>query len=461
VSREEETNKDVSGQFPRDEDKLLLKSYVRSHPGNRMAWYLLGKEYQARGEPAKAAYCFLRAGEVYEAFEQKPFPAAPSLAGQPSAGRRARRLRALAAACLLLLLALAPPGGGSREAAPSADAPAYAPPETPAAVYYLSGSGRAALAAGLAAALLPAAREAFAVIAAPARSEDGRWRLWRPAPRPLASVGRAGGQAVVRYYDEALCGCRPGDPRPAAEAIASRQQREEAMAVLRSAMAAYRQRYGALPDKIDALIRPYPDNVLSGYTPLMEALFAEAERRAPGSDAPAETGGAASALPSGEAPAGLDAAAPRELLAAPLGIRVDKDSHRLAVVSGDVILRVYPVGLGGGRTPEGGFAVSKKVRNPRGPREGEYGTRGMVLSDSAYAIHGTDKPESIGRDDSQGCIRMREEDLEELFDLIPTGTAVYIGRGDIPAVPAFEGKRFRLPAMAAEETPDVIYHWLG
>jgi lipoprotein-anchoring transpeptidase ErfK/SrfK len=54
------------------------------------------------------------------------------------------------------------------------------------------------------------------------------------------------------------------------------------------------------------------------------------------------------------------------------------------------------------------------------------GTRWMGLSKDGYGIHGTNAPASIGHAASHGCIRMRQQDLEELFDLIPVGTAVKI-----------------------------------
>lgn len=53
----------------------------------------------------------------------------------------------------------------------------------------------------------------------------------------------------------------------------------------------------------------------------------------------------------------------------------------------------------------------------------------MQLSDSNYAIHGTDEPESIGKDESLGCIRMSRKDVEELFAMVPMGTKVQISKG--------------------------------
>jgi len=43
-----------------------------------------------------------------------------------------------------------------------------------------------------------------------------------------------------------------------------------------------------------------------------------------------------------------------------------------------------------------------------------------------YGIHGTWEPSSIGKAESAGCIRMRNEEVEELYSLIPNGTAVEI-----------------------------------
>jgi lipoprotein-anchoring transpeptidase ErfK/SrfK len=48
----------------------------------------------------------------------------------------------------------------------------------------------------------------------------------------------------------------------------------------------------------------------------------------------------------------------------------------------------------------------------------------MGLSAHGYGIHGTNAPSSIGKPASHGCIRMREHDLEELFQLVTVGTQV-------------------------------------
>jgi len=57
--------------------------------------------------------------------------------------------------------------------------------------------------------------------------------------------------------------------------------------------------------------------------------------------------------------------------------------------------------------------------------KGVLGTRRLVLGDG-YALHGTNKPETIGQAVSHGCVRLRNEDIEKLYEMVPVGTPVYI-----------------------------------
>ena len=43
-----------------------------------------------------------------------------------------------------------------------------------------------------------------------------------------------------------------------------------------------------------------------------------------------------------------------------------------------------------------------------------------------YGIHGTAEPNSIGTASSQGCVRLLNKDVEEIFDFIPEKTLVRI-----------------------------------
>jgi len=56
---------------------------------------------------------------------------------------------------------------------------------------------------------------------------------------------------------------------------------------------------------------------------------------------------------------------------------------------------------------------------------GVLGTHRLDLGDG-YALHGTNKPETVGRSVSHGCVRLRNEDIQRLYEIVPIGTPVYI-----------------------------------
>ncbi len=57
--------------------------------------------------------------------------------------------------------------------------------------------------------------------------------------------------------------------------------------------------------------------------------------------------------------------------------------------------------------------------------KGVLGTRRLLLGDG-YALHGTNNPSSIGQAVSHGCVRLRNEDIEKLYEMVDVGTPVYI-----------------------------------
>jgi hypothetical protein len=66
---------------------------------------------------------------------------------------------------------------------------------------------------------------------------------------------------------------------------------------------------------------------------------------------------------------------------------------------------------------------------PFGTNQRKYkavlGTHRLNLGDG-YALHGTNKPETIGRSVSHGCVRLRNEDIARLYAIVPVGTPVFI-----------------------------------
>ena len=61
---------------------------------------------------------------------------------------------------------------------------------------------------------------------------------------------------------------------------------------------------------------------------------------------------------------------------------------------------------------------------PGGASNNPMGHRALTLTGGQYAIHGTNRPWTVGTAASFGCIRMRESDIEDLFDRVAVGTPV-------------------------------------
>jgi hypothetical protein len=57
--------------------------------------------------------------------------------------------------------------------------------------------------------------------------------------------------------------------------------------------------------------------------------------------------------------------------------------------------------------------------------EGELGKYRLILGDG-YLLHGTPYKDSIGMAATHGCVRLRDEDIEWLYEHVPVGTKVYI-----------------------------------
>jgi L,D-transpeptidase ErfK/SrfK len=105
-------------------------------------------------------------------------------------------------------------------------------------------------------------------------------------------------------------------------------------------------------------------------------------------------------------------------------ITIDLGARRLYLKQGGKTLRVFPVAVGNPQTPTpvGRWLIVQKVMNPGGP----FGSRWMRLSIpwGGYGVHGTDNPASINQPVSHGCIRLRNQDVEWLYNQVPIGTLV-------------------------------------
>jgi lipoprotein-anchoring transpeptidase ErfK/SrfK len=107
----------------------------------------------------------------------------------------------------------------------------------------------------------------------------------------------------------------------------------------------------------------------------------------------------------------------------------------------------YPVGVGrSGKQWAGNGYITGKYTNPSwvppsdvrrdkpnlpriipgGSPHNPMGVATMTLSGGEYAIHGTNRPSSIGHFVSYGCIRMFNGDIQELYQRVSVGTPVIV-----------------------------------
>ncbi len=128
-----------------------------------------------------------------------------------------------------------------------------------------------------------------------------------------------------------------------------------------------------------------------------------------------------------------------KILKGELSLLVDKSDYTLTILLNGHFIKQYPVGIGkSDKTPVGEFVIDNKLINPTwyapdgvyeyGDPKNVLGTRWIGFEDRnglyGYGIHGTADPDSIGKDMSNGCIRLKNENVEELFDLVKPKTRV-------------------------------------
>lgn len=121
------------------------------------------------------------------------------------------------------------------------------------------------------------------------------------------------------------------------------------------------------------------------------------------------------------------------------GIVVDKSQNILMLKADGGIFKTYRASTGkeSSPTPAGSFTVTSKIIDPPWYPQGKkmipsgdprnvLGSRWLGLSKPSYGIHGTTDPGSIGRSVTDGCVRLKNSDIEELYAIVPEGTEVVI-----------------------------------
>lgn len=133
------------------------------------------------------------------------------------------------------------------------------------------------------------------------------------------------------------------------------------------------------------------------------------------------------------------------------GIVINLSEMRLYYYSAPGVVETYPISVGrdGFATPVGVTRTTVKVKDPAwsppssmrreaaargepvpsvvppGP-DNPLGRHAILLGIPSYLIHGTNRPDGVGMRVSRGCIRMFPEDIESLYERVPSGTQVNI-----------------------------------
>ena len=137
-------------------------------------------------------------------------------------------------------------------------------------------------------------------------------------------------------------------------------------------------------------------------------------------------------------PQKLQAGQSIKVIKGPFNAVVDLSDYEITIHCHGYFVYKFPVGVGRDESsPIGTFKVIDKVVNPP-----YYGPEGAIAADDpanpigerwisigdSYGIHGTIDPDSIGKSESRGCIRMLNEDVEIVYDLLTIGSEVVIQR---------------------------------
>jgi len=118
-------------------------------------------------------------------------------------------------------------------------------------------------------------------------------------------------------------------------------------------------------------------------------------------------------------------------------IYVNKSQNILILKLNDEVIKTYTVATGkNNSSPVGTYKIVNKLVDPVWYKDGKaipasspdnvLGSRWMGFDLPEYGIHGTTAPELMGMQVTEGCVRMRNPDVEELYSIVPVGTEVTI-----------------------------------
>ena len=141
-------------------------------------------------------------------------------------------------------------------------------------------------------------------------------------------------------------------------------------------------------------------------------------------------------------------------------IVVSIPDRKLAVIESGHVVKIFSTAVGAPKTPSptGTFQIVQRIPDPTWYTKGKIvgpgkanpiGTRWIGLSLKGYGIHGTNNPASIGHSASHGCIRLRNQDVEELFTMVAVGDVVELHGDRTPELDEIFGVTVARAEMAA------------
>lgn len=120
-------------------------------------------------------------------------------------------------------------------------------------------------------------------------------------------------------------------------------------------------------------------------------------------------------------------------------VEIDISDNVADLRLGGRFFKRYPVSTGrAGNTPVGDFEITDRLIHPDwwhplekrmipyGDPDHRIGSHWLGWTKKGFGMHGTDEPEKIGLPVSLGCVRFRNDDIAEVFMLLPSGTRVTV-----------------------------------
>ncbi|MCP4653020.1 MAG: L,D-transpeptidase family protein [Candidatus Omnitrophica bacterium] len=122
-----------------------------------------------------------------------------------------------------------------------------------------------------------------------------------------------------------------------------------------------------------------------------------------------------------------------KVITSTFSVAVDKSQNLLFLKRDGEVIKTYIISTGkNNSTPIGTFKIVNKLSRPTWFKTGAVippdspenilGSRWLGFDIKGYGIHGTTEPEMLGQQVTLGCVRMRNDEVEELYDIVPIGT---------------------------------------